>query len=139
MQFQRVNRSLCLFKSTKIAQKLCSKRLFVPFCCLNWHVSGKNDLFCRDWHEYVFSAEVIPRVLSSLNIIIRNDSGQEKLSREAKLEDDDGLLARRPKEGMGMGETRHMMRLALHYAIFSDFYESVMNGPTDRRTDGLMN
>ena len=33
-QFQRVNRSLCLFKSTKIAQKLCSKRLFVPFCCL---------------------------------------------------------------------------------------------------------
>ena len=91
-------------KITKIAQKLCSKRLFVPFGCLNWHLSGKNDLFCRDWHEYVFSAEVIPRISSSLNIIIRNDSGQEKLSREAKLEDDEGLLARRPKEGMGMGE-----------------------------------
>ena len=92
-----------------------------PPYCLNWHFSGKNDLFCRDWHEYVFSAEVIPRISSSLNIIIRNDSGQEKLSREAKLEDDEGLLARRPKEGMGMGETRHKMRLALHYAIF-DFF-----------------
>ena len=32
------------------------------------------------------------------------------------------------------------MDLVLHYAIFSDFYESVtdgpMDGPTDRRTDG---